>query len=202
MKTITHRISQEWMTTLVLLTILLAGCGKPDPAKRDSERFMAEGEREIVGSYRLSNVLLAGGQLVWLDVEAAKSMGIGDTPEQAQEKGVLTSAQGATLLQKQCTMELLPNHTFTITNLPNAGFSQTISFRGTWSLKVYHVFDASRYRISMIGGPKGDLVLSKFYSADLPGIIEIHYREGHNNLVSFRFQPIHATEAGPVLSGR
>ena len=201
MKTKTLRISQEWVITLVFLMFVLAGCGRPDPAKqgaekRDAVRFLAEGEKETVGFYQLNNVLLAAGQLVWLDAEDAKAMGIGDTLKQAQEKDVLSPARGATLQQKECTLRVLPDHTFTLSNLPTASFSQYVSFQGTWSLKVYHVFDISRYRLSMVGGPKGDLVLSKFYSADLPGVIEMHYREGPNTEVSFRFKPAHPTEAG------
>ena len=201
MKVTSNWTSQPWLAALALLMIFLAGCGRQDPArqaveKRVAARFLAAGEKETVGFYQLNNVLLPAGQLIWLDPEDATAMGIGDTLKQAQEKGVLTPAQGATLQQKECTLRVLPDHTFTLSNLPAASFSQSVSFQGTWSLKVYHVFDAARYRLSMIGGPKGDLVLSKFYNADLPGIIEIQYREGPNNQVSFRFKPSDPTEAG------
>lgn len=92
MKTKTLRISQEWVITLAILMCFLAGCGRQDPAKqgvekRDAVRFLAEGEKETAGFYQLNNVLLATGQLVWLDPEDAKAMGIGDTLKQAQEKG-------------------------------------------------------------------------------------------------------------------
>ena len=187
----------KYIIPLAWLTILLAGCGRQNP-----EPLLAAGEQALVGSYTLDNVLLGQGKVVLLPGSIFQGMGdMGDTPEQARTKGLLTSAQAATLQREDCTMQIVADHTFTISNLPAAGLSGTVAIKGSWSLTVYHVFETYGYRISMKGGPKGDLVLAKFFSADKPEppVIEIYYKEGQIGQVNFRFAK---TNSAPLLQPR
>jgi len=172
---------------LALLTVLLVGCGK-----QVSDPLVAVGEQAIVGVYKLDNVLLGPGLLVRLHPVDPMFEGIGDTLEQAAKKGLFTSAQVATLQQEDCSLQVLADHTFAISNLPAADFSRNVFIKGSWSLTVYHVFETYGYRISMKGGPKGDLGLAKFINADKPNppVIEILYQEGQIGQVAFRFAKI------------
>lgn len=161
--------NMNYIAPIALLTILLAGCGK-----QDADPLLPVGEQAIVGVYELDNVLLGPGRLVRLHPVDPMFEGSGDTLEQAAKSGLFTPAQVATL-QDDCTMQIAADHTFTITNLPAADWSKTISITGSWSLNVYHVFETYGYRISMKGGPKGDLAIAKFINADkpTPPVIEI-----------------------------
>ena len=171
---------------LALLTILLVGCGKQMSDPQVSDPLLAAGEQAFVGSYKLDNVLLGPGKVVLLPGSILE--GMGDTLEQAATKGNLTSGQ-TTTLQQNCIMEVLVDHTFTISNLPAADFSRNVSIKGNWSVTVYHVMAAYGYRISMKGGPKGDLALARFFNADKPEppVVQIDYREGQLGQVTFRF---------------
>jgi hypothetical protein len=177
----------KYIAPLALLTILLAGCGQ-----RGSDPLLAAGEQALVGVYRLDNVLLGPGRLVRLHPVHPMFEGIGDTLEQAANKGLFTSAQVATLQQEDCNLQVLADHTFAISNLPAAEFSHNVFIKGSWSLTVYHVFETYGYRISMKGGLKGDLALAQFINADKPNppVIEILYREGQIGQVNFRFAKI------------
>jgi hypothetical protein len=163
---------------------LLAVC-----AQSGAEPTLAAGEQGLVGLYRLDNVLLGPGQLVVVHSGAMMFEGVGDTLEQAAAKGLLNSNQVALLRSADCTLRIRPEHSFGVTNLPAADFSRSISFEGKWGMKIYHVFDAYGYRISMNGGPKGDLVLLRFIGADKPSqpILEMIYNEGKRGQVTFRF---------------
>jgi hypothetical protein len=180
-------MNMKYIVPLTLLTILLSGCGK-----QVSDPLLPAGEQAIVGFYKLDNVLLGAGGLVRLHPLDPMFDGVGDTLEQAAKKGLFTSGQVAILQQLDCAMQVVADHTFTISNLPAADFSRTISMKGSWSLKVYHVFETYGYRISMKGGPKGDLVLVKFLNADRPDThgIEVYYNEGQMGQVAFRFTKI------------
>ena len=171
---------------LALLAILLGGCGKQMSDPQVSDPLLAVGEQAFIGSYKLDNVLLGPGKVVLLPNSMFE--GMGDAVEQAAKKGLLTSGQAATL-QQDCIMVVLADHTFAISNLPAADFSRNVSIKGSWSLTVYHTMAAYGYRISMKGGPKGDLALAKFFSADKPNppIIDILYQEGQIGQVTFRF---------------
>ncbi|MBN8248459.1 MAG: hypothetical protein J0L84_13585, partial [Verrucomicrobia bacterium] len=46
----------------------------------------------------------------------------------------------------QCTLHVSTNFTFAISNLPFAGPMNATSVTGTWSLSLYRVFGAARYR--------------------------------------------------------
>ena len=177
----------RYSISLLFLAILLTGCGKQNPNPPDP--LLEKGEQAFVGLYKLENVLLGPGQLVQPHPETSELPALGDSPEQAAQRGLLTSGQAAALQQADCTLTVLTDHSFTMTNLPAADFSQSINFKGTWSLQVYHVFDTYGYRISMKGGPKGDLALAKFSNADKPSSLgfEIYYRQGHQGQVAFRF---------------
>ena len=170
---------------LALLTILLVGCGRQMSDPQVADPLLAAGEQAFVGSYKLDDVLLGQGLVVLTN---SMFEGMGDTLEQAAKKGLLTSGQAETL-QQDCTMVVLADHTFAISNLPAADFSRNVSFKGSWSLTVYHVMAAYGYRISMKGGPKGDLALAKFFNADKPNppVIDILYQEGQMGQVTFRF---------------
>jgi hypothetical protein len=180
----------KYIAPLVLFTILLLGCGR-----QMSDPLLAAGEQAFVGSYKLDDVLLGQGKLVLLPNSMFE--GMGDPLEQAAKKGPLTSGQAATL-QQDCIMVVLADHTFGISNLPAADFSRNVSIKGSWSLTVYHVMAAYGYRISMKGGPKGDLALAKFFNADKPNppVIDILYQEGQIGQVTFRFAKINRA---PVL---
>lgn len=180
----------KYIVPLALLAILLAGCGK-----QVSDPLLPAGEQAIVGLYKLDNVLLGTEGLVRLHPLDPMFDGVGDTLEQAAKKGLFTSGQVALLRQEDCAMQVVADHTFTISNLPAADFSRTISMKGSWSLKVYHVFETYGYRISMKGGPKGDLVLVKFLNADKPdthGIL-VYYKEGQMGQVAFHFTKLNRT---------
>jgi hypothetical protein len=176
--------NMKYIAPIALLTILLAGCGK-----QDADPLLPVGEQAIVGIYKLDNVLLGPGRLVRLHPVDPMFEGSGDTLEQAAKSGLFTPAQVATLQQDDCTMQIAADHTFTITNLPAADWSKTVTITESWSLSVYHVFETYGYRISMKGGPKGDLALAKFINGDKPNppVIEILYREGRIGQVNFRF---------------
>jgi hypothetical protein len=148
--------------------------------------LLAAGEQAFAGSYKLDDALLGPGKVVLLPGSILEGMGY--TLEQAATNGILTSGQETTL-QQNCVMEVLADHTFAISNLPAADFSRNVSFKGNWSLTVYHVFETFGYRISMKGGPKGDLVLAKYFSADKPEppVIDILYQEGQLGQITFRF---------------
>ncbi len=65
-----------------------------------------------------------------------------------------------------CTLDVLTNHTFAVSNLPVPGSSRAVSITGAWSMAVYHVFDARRYRVSFTGVT--NIVRVGFPNADLP----------------------------------
>jgi len=131
------------LACIALLPIVLAGCGQkmPDP-------LLAAGEQAIVGSYSLDNVLLRPGTVVVLRDSVFGGI-IGDTPEQAAKKGILTLAGAALLQRNDCRMQIAADHTFVISNLPAADMSGILSLRGRWTLTVYHFSETYGYRISM-----------------------------------------------------
>jgi len=167
----------------------------PDP-------FFTAVEQSFIGAYYLDDVLLAPGKSVMLTNSV---FGFGDVPAQAATNG-LTAAQTFTLLQTKCTLDVLANHSFIISNLPAADFSKTISITGSWVLEPYQVSELYHYRITMNDATTGNLRLATFFSGDLPNppIIQIYYREGQdvkadggsvvlagqNGIVDFRFAKI------------
>jgi hypothetical protein len=93
--------------------------------------------------------------------------------------------------ERVCTLEVLTNHTFVISNLPPAGSSTAISVTGTWSLRVYHVVDAPRYRVSFAGVT--NIVNVRFPNADLPDgttptALSVWWAERQGQPVDYRFR--------------
>lgn len=187
-----ERTLENWWPTwcrgqLAGLTLLLAASGicaggSPDPV-------LPAGEQAIIGSYRLDNLLLAPGKLVLLPTGNPVFEGMGDTLEQASRKRLLNAQQLAVLQRADCTMTLLADHSFWITNLPSADLSRTVSLRGTWSMAVYHVFERQGYRIQVKCESKDPPVQIKFFNADQPNppILQIFYSNGTEDKVMFRF---------------
>lgn len=176
------------ISTFIALAMFTAASTKSAEASPDP--LLTAGERAIVGTYRMDNVLLAPGQGVMLHPGHPMFDGFGDTPEQAAKKGLLKPSQVAALQKQSCTMTVLPDNSFVISNLPAADLSHTASLKGIWSIQVYRVFDAYGYRISMkVIGPKKDLIRAKFISAGKPNppILEIFYNDQQNDGVMFRF---------------
>ena len=189
-----RRIGKTWgvyglrigaFAALSLLTVDPARCGdgSPDP-------LLAAGEKAIVGAYKLDHVLLAPGKVIVLPNTSPLFAGMGDTPEGAARKGLLNAAQVAVLKGKHCTMTILADRSLVITNLPSADLSRTASLKGTWSIRVYHVFDAYGYRISLdCADYKGPALHAKFFNADKPDppILEVFCGDGKKDSVMFRF---------------
>src|ERR1017187_2265500 len=170
---------------LALLTAPSDAClaGSPDP-------LLAAGEQARLGFYKLDHVLLAPGKLVVLPNGNPMFEGMGDTPEQAAAKRLVNAKQVAVLQRQDCTMTILPDHSFVITNLPSTNLSQTASVTGTWSIQVYHVFETYGYRIALkCGDSKGPALHAKFFNADKPNqpILDIFYGDGKKDTVMFRF---------------
>ena len=157
-------------------------------AQQSDSSLIAGGEAALAGVYKLDNVLLAPGQLIELDSANSLFSGVGESVEAAVHSGHLTSAQAAVLQRNDCTLTVSADHTFAITNLPTANFSKVVSVNGTWTIRVYHVFDTYGYRIEF-KEPKGELVHTKFLNADKPNppVLEIFYNEGRKEPVAFRF---------------
>ena len=178
--------SFSWrFAVLALLTAAPSTCvaGSPDP-------LLAAGEQALGGSYKLDNVLLAPGKLVVLPNGNPLFEGMGDTLEQAAAKGLVNAKQVAVFQRQDCTMTILPDHSFVITNLPSPNLSQTASVTGTWSIQVYHVFETYGYRIALkCGDSKGPALHAKFFNADKPNqpILDIFYGDGKKDTVMFRF---------------
>jgi hypothetical protein len=169
---------------LALVMVAAARCsgGSPDP-------LLAPGEQALVGSYKLDHVLLAPGKLVILPNSNPLFADMGDTLEQAAQKGSLNATQLAVLKRQDCTMTVLADHSFVITNLPSADLTQTFSMKGTWSMEVYHVFETYGYRIALkCPGHKGPALDVKFFNADKPNppVLQIFYGDGKKDTVVFR----------------
>jgi hypothetical protein len=182
---ITFQVNRWMFAVLALLTATSGMCvaGSPDP-------LLAAGEQALVGSYKLDHVLLAPGKLVVLPNGNPMFEGMGDTPEQAAAKGLVNAKQVAVLQRQDCTMTILADHSFVITNLPAADLSQTASVIGTWSIQVYRVFETYGYRIALNrSGSKGVALSAKFFNADKPNppILDIFYGDGKKDSVMFRF---------------
>ena len=104
-----------------------------------------------------------------------------------------------------CTLNVLSNHTFAISNLPAAGSSNVISVSGRWSLTVYHalgVRDARRYRVSFAGVT--NIVNVRFPNADLPEgtnptSLDVWWEEREGQPVSYLFRQTQI--AVPTRSG-
>jgi len=178
---------------LLILTTLLVSCGRKESESQAPDPLLATGERAIVGTYGLYLVDLGPGRLVRLNREGTSDMTPGDTLEQAAAAGLLTSEQVAVLKKsEQCILEVMADHTFTVSNLPVSDFSLHTSFQGTWSMQVYHAFSSHGYRISMQGGPSGDLKNVIFPNADNPSPpeLQIAYQQGKRGLVGLRFHKI------------
>ena len=168
-----------------VVSLLAAGAqSAPDPLLR-------AGEEALVGTYRLDNVLLAPGQLLVIHQGNPLFDGAGDSLEHAAAKGLLNSNQVA-VLSSNCTLKITAAHAFSVTNLPAESFSRNINFDGSWSMKVYHVFDTYGYRISTKGSPNDNLVLLRFFNADKPSspILDMIYKEGKRDQAIFHFTRI------------
>ncbi|MGH7969766.1 MAG: hypothetical protein ACREIC_13665, partial [Limisphaerales bacterium] len=164
---------------LALVAIDSARCngGTPDP-------LLASGEQALIGSYKLDNVLLAPAKLVVLPNSDPLFKDMGDSPEQAAQKGLLNPTQLAVLKRQDCALTILADYSFVITNLPSADLTRTFTVKGTWSMRVYHVFDTYGYRISLnCVGYQG--LHAKFISADKPSlpILEIFSGAGKQSNV-------------------
>ena len=189
----------SWLlAALVLVTVGSTKCsgGSPDP-------LLVSGEQALVGSYKLDHVLLAPGKLVTLSNSHSMFAGMGDTPAQAAQKGLVNAAQETLLQSQSCAMTVLADHSFVITNLPSADLTHTFPVKGTWSMEVYKVFDTFGYRISLkCLGYKGPAIHAKFFSADKPDppILEIYYGDGMKDPVRFRVAKTNwqAGSRGPV----
>jgi hypothetical protein len=189
----------SWGFAVLVLLTAPSGtslAGSPDP-------LLAAGEQALVGSYKLDHVLLAPGKLVLLPNGNPIFEGMGDTPEQAAAKGLVNAKQVAVLQRQDCTMTVLPDHSFVITNLPSPNLSQTASVTGTWSIQVYGTFQTYGYRIALnCGDFKGPALHAKFFSADKPNppIVDIFYGDGKKDSVMFRFANT-TKQAGSRRSG-
>jgi hypothetical protein len=189
----------SWGFAVLVLLTAPSGtslAGSPDP-------LLAAGEQALVGSYKLDHVLLAPGKLVLLPNGNPMFEGMGDTPEQAAAKGLVNAKQVAVLQRQDCTMTVLPDHCFVITNLPSPNLSQTASVTGTWSIQVYGAFQTYGYRIALkCGDFKGPALHAKFFSADKPNppIVDIYYGDGKKDSVMFRFANT-TKQAGSRRSG-
>jgi hypothetical protein len=181
---------------LVVLDSVRCSRSSPDP-------LLASGEQALVGSYKLDHVLLAPGKLVMLPNSSQWFADMSDTPEQAAQKGLLNPAQLDVLKRQDCTMTILADHSFVITNLPSTDLTQTFSVKGTWAMEVYHVFETYGYRISLkCAGYKGPALHAKFFGADKPSlpILEIFYGDGKKVPLIFRVAKA-SWQAGPRRSG-
>lgn len=157
--------------------------GTPDP-------LLAAGEQAFIGSYKLDNVLLAPGKLVVLPNSNPLFKDMGDSPEQAAQKGLLNAKQLAVLKRQDSTMVILTNHSFVITNLPSADLTRSFTVKGTWSMKVHRVFDTYGYQISLkCAEPEGSAVHVRFINGDKPNprVLEIFFGAGKQGTVTFRF---------------
>lgn len=65
-----------------------------------------------------------------------------------------------------CTLHVWTNRTFAISNLPLAGPRVTTNLSGTWSLSLYRILGAPRYRVHFTGGTQIAKVF--FSNADRP----------------------------------
>lgn len=104
--------------------------------------------------------------------------------------------------ERVCTLAVLTNHTFAISNLPIAGFSRTISATGSWSLDVYRVFNAQRYKVSFTGVT--NIIRVGFPNADLPEgtkptALSIWYVEGQGPPLDYLFRQVQPTPEPPPL---
>ena len=187
---------RSWMWGALALMVAVdsdrCNGSSPDP-------LLASGEQALVGSYKLDNVLLAPGKLVVLPNSDPLFKDMGDSPEQAAQKGLLNATQLAVLKRQDSTMTILTNHSFVITNLPSADLTRTFTVKGTWSMKVYHVFDTYGYRISLnCVGYKGPALHAKFIGADKPNppVLEVFYGDGKKDTVMFRFANTNSHRAG------
>lgn len=158
--------------------------GNPDP-------LLASGEQALVGTYKLDNVLLAPGKLVVLPNSNPFFADLGDLPERAAQKGLLSAAQVAVLKRQDCTLTILADHSFVITNLPSADITQVVTLKGAWSVNVYHVFETYGYRISLnCVGSRSPALHAKFFNADKPSlpILEVFYGDGKPGIPMFRLE--------------
>ena len=168
------------------LTVIDSGrcnAGSADP-------LLAAGERAVVGSYKLDNVLLAPGKLVVLPNSNPLFQDMGDSIELAAKKGLLNTTLLGILKRQDSNMTILTNHTFVISNLPSTDLTRTVTVNGTWSMKVYHVFDTYGYRISLESAEyQGASIHAKFINADKPNppILEIFSDAGKQGTAMFRF---------------
>jgi hypothetical protein len=174
-----------------LLVMLVVSVAKCDQLGRDP--LLVAGEQAIIGLYGLDNILLAPGSLVALHVRHPLFEGIGDSPEDALKKGVLTARQFTTLQKADSTMKVLPDHTFVISNAPGANLLTNVCLKGTWGIQVYHIWETYGYRIILKcdGLPK-DSFRAKFINADKPNprILEVFYCDGDKAGFMFRFTNI------------
>ena len=182
---------------LAALTLLMVDSAKSSAASPDP--LLASGEQALVGSYKIDNVLLSPGKLVVLPNSNPLFQDMGDTPEQAAQKGLLNETQLAVLKRQDCVMTILVNHSFLITNLPSGDLTRTFTVKGTWSMKVYHVFDTYGYRVSLnCAQYQGPAIHARFINADKPGppILEVFSGAGKQDAVMFRFANMDSRRAG------
>lgn len=182
--------SWVWGALALLLVVDSARCeGSPDP-------LLASGEQAFVGSYKLDSVLLAPGKLIVLPNCDTFFKDAGDSPEQAAQKGLLNAAQLAVLKREDSMMTILSDHTFVITNLPSADLTRTITVNGTWSMKVYHLFETYGYRITLNTAQfQGPALHAKFINADKPSLPILEVFSGQDTVV-FRFANTHSHRSG------
>jgi hypothetical protein len=185
---------------LAALAMVLIGSAKSRAGSPDSpDPLLASGERALVGSYKLDDVLLSPGKLVVLTNSNPLFQDMGDTPEQAAQKGLLNETQLGVLKRQDCMMTILTNHSFVISNLPSTDLTRAFTVKGTWSMKVYHVFDTYGYRISLnCVGYKGPAIHARFINADKPDppILEVFSGPGKQGTVMFRFANTDSYRAG------
>src|SRR6478672_5623431 len=94
LRALTNRIPGPKQISALFAFIALSSA-QADPPKPDP--LLAAGEQALIGFYRLDNVLLSTGKLVTLNTNTLLFQGMGDTPEQAVEKGLLTQTQSIAL---------------------------------------------------------------------------------------------------------
>lgn len=125
------------------------------------DRILADSEQAIVGSYALDHV---------------RGSGTGGTPP------------GLEL--RNCTLTIRPDHSFAFTNVPSADLSQTVSYTGTWSLRIMRVWETTGYYLTLAHGGFNSLPLqAKFLNPVLsrPLYLEASFDGGKGKSVTFYF---------------
>lgn len=169
--------------TLALAVSFVARAESPD-----RDRLLTAGEAGLTGSYTLDNVLVLPGKLVII-ADGSIFAGLGETIVQAEKSGTLKPQQATTLGKQKCRLRILANHTFTVSGLPSANISSTVSILGKWRLTVYEALGTYGYRIELTSDAKSPELHARFLNADRPSPqgLEIFYGGKTVTAPLFRF---------------